>query len=366
MAPEDVLSLPAELIRRFTDPPVHGPDDGAPGAPWPGADTPDGALTATVSRAVAGAPGVHGVVVVQHGRILAEHYGSGHDHAWGRPLGEVAFTPTTLHDVRSVTKSVVALLYGIAWGDGTVPDPSAPLLDQFPEYSDLAADPAKAALTVEHALTMTLGLRWREELPYADPQNGEIAMMLAPDRWRYVLEQPIEIPPGTAWNYSGGASELIGRLVAQGTGVPLHEFARTRLFEPLGIGGFAWMAGHDGVVSAASGLRLAPRDLARIGRLVLDGGAHDGEQIVPAAWIERMLRPAASARWSSRYGYQWYLGGEGRRRWYAAFGNGEQSLFVHPELDVVIAVVTGNYDDGDTGPVGAVTSAVLDHLDPPA
>jgi CubicO group peptidase (beta-lactamase class C family) len=364
MTPEDVQSLPAELVRRFTDPPVHGPDDGAPGARWPGADVPDAALGAAVTLAVATTPGIHGVVVVQHGRLLAEHYARGTDHAWGRPLGEVSFTPGTLHDVRSVTKSVVALLYGIAWGEGDVPDPAAPLLDQFPEYADLATEPGKAALTVEHALTMTLGLRWREELPYADPQNGEIAMMLAPDRWRYVLEQPMDGPPGTRWNYTGGASELIGRLVAQGTGMPIHEYARARLFQPMGIGGFAWMAGHDGVASSASGLRLAPRDLARIGQLVLDGGAHDGEQVVPAEWIGRMLRHATTARRDTGYGYQWYLGGEGRRRWFAAFGNGEQSLFVHPELDLVIAVVTGNYDDGDPGPVGAVTTTILDHLDP--
>ncbi|MFX9054135.1 serine hydrolase, partial [Acinetobacter baumannii] len=87
------------------------------------------------------------------------------DEAWGRPLGEVAFGPETLHDLRSVTKSIVGLLYGIALDRGKVPAPDQPLMAQFPEYPDLAADPARRDLTIAHALTMTLGTEWDETLP---------------------------------------------------------------------------------------------------------------------------------------------------------------------------------------------------------
>jgi CubicO group peptidase (beta-lactamase class C family) len=99
--------------------------------------------------------GLHGLVVRRHGRLAAEWYGSGEDHQWGDSLGQVVFGPGVLHDLRSVTKSLVALLYGIALADGQVPGPAEPLMPQFPEYPDLAADPAKTDLTVEHALTMT-------------------------------------------------------------------------------------------------------------------------------------------------------------------------------------------------------------------
>jgi CubicO group peptidase (beta-lactamase class C family) len=105
--------------------------------------------------------GLHGLVVMRHGQTVAEWYGAGEDYRWGEPLGQVVFGPDVRHDLRSVTKSLVALLYGVALADGQVPGPAEPLMRQFPEYPDLAADPAKAGLTVEHALTMTMGLEWR-------------------------------------------------------------------------------------------------------------------------------------------------------------------------------------------------------------
>ncbi|SRR6266496_1537433 len=208
-------------------------------------------------------PNLHGVVVRQHGELVAEHYGAGEDFAWGRSLGRVAFGPDTVHDVRSVTKSVVALLYGIALDRGLVPAPDEPLLHSFPEHADLAVDPRRAGRTVEHALTMSLALEWDESGPYTSPANSEIAMELAPDRYRYVLERPVIGEPGQRWSYRGDASAIIGQLIRKGTGQFLPEFARAVLFEPLGIDTFEWMAGADGVASAASGLRLTPRGLAR-------------------------------------------------------------------------------------------------------
>ena len=291
------------------------------------------------------APGLHAVVVVRHGDALLEHYGCGEDSAWNVPLGVVAFGPGTLHDIRSVTKSITGLLYGIAHGRGVVPDPADPLLRQFPQYPDLAADAPRARLTVEHALTMSLGLEWKEDIPYTSPDNAEIAMELAPDRCRYVLERPIAEEPGARWAYCGGATALLGKLVCDGTGLPLPEFAREALFAPLGIDNFEWMAGPDGVASAASGLRLAPRDLARIGELVLADGQWDGREVVPAGWIRAMLQPRLSTEWGGKYGYQWYAEESAGHRWVAGMGNGGQRVIVVPGLGLAAAIAAGNYDD---------------------
>lgn len=288
--------------------------------------------------------GLHAVVAVRGGRTILEHYGEGEDFVWGQPLGVVRFGPETLHDLRSVTKSVTALLYGIALGDGLVPEPGAPLLAQFPQYPDLGAAPDRARLTVEHALTMTLGLEWREEIPYDSPANAEIAMELAPDRYRYVLERPVVEAPGGRWSYCGGATALLGGLIAEGTGRPLAEFAEAALFGPLGIERYEWTAGGDGVVSAASGLRLAPRDLARIGELVLAEGEWQGRRVVPARWIRTMVQPRLKTDWGAGYGYQWYLETVAGRRVVMASGNGGQRLVVVPDLDLVVAVLAGNYD----------------------
>jgi CubicO group peptidase (beta-lactamase class C family) len=291
--------------------------------------------------------GLHAVVAVRGGRTLLEWYGAGEDFAWGDSLGVVEFEPDTLHDVRSVTKSVTALLYGIALREGLVPAPAEALLRRFPQYPDLAADPQRARLTVEHALTMSLGVEWREDLPYNSPANAEIAMEQAPDRYRYVLERPILTPPGAQWTYCGGATALLGRLIADGTGQSLPQYGQAVLFAPLGIGSFEWMAGDDGVASAASGLRLAPRDLASLGELVLAGGAWHGQPIVPADWIHTMLQPRLQTDWGGQYGYHWYIESVAGHRLVAGMGNGGQRLFVLPELDLNVAITAGNYDDPD-------------------
>jgi CubicO group peptidase (beta-lactamase class C family) len=313
-------------------------------------DTHDAELARRLDDLVAAGrtPGLHGLVVLRRGQVVLEHYATGRDYAWGTDLGTITFDRQTLHDVRSVTKSITALLYGIALDRGLVPGPQAPLLAAFPEYADLASDPARQALRIEHVLTMTLGLDWDETVPYTSPANSEIAMELAPDRFRYILERPIVEPPGQRWRYCGGASALLGRLIVKGAEQTLPDFATEALFRPLGITSFGWLAGGDGVHSPASGLRLGPRDLARIGQVVLAGGAWHGQQVIPSAWLEAMLRPRVEIAPNFAYGYQWYLlshlGPSGAWRAQAAQGNGDQRLLIIPDADLVVALTAGNYD----------------------
>jgi CubicO group peptidase (beta-lactamase class C family) len=163
--------------------------------------------------------------------------------------------------------------------------------------------------------------------------------------------------PGKGYIYDGGATALLGRLIERGTGLDLHSFAKTALFEPLGIGASEWAKGTDGVASAASGLRLTPRDLARIGQMIIAGGKSDNRTIVPADWLEASFRPAAIVDDGRRYGYQWYVGelalpgktGTVAAKWVGAFGLGGQRLFVFPELEFVLAVTAGNYMTEDQG-----------------
>jgi CubicO group peptidase (beta-lactamase class C family) len=296
---------------------------------------------------------LHGVLVARRGRLVLERYWDGPDENWGMPLGRVSFGADTLHDLRSVTKSVVGLLYGIALERGLVPPPEEPLLRSFPEYPDLAADPQRMRLTVGHALTMMLGLEWDEiNRPYTDPVNSEIAMENASDRYRFILERPIVAEPGSSWTYSGGAVALIGALIARGTGKKLPEFAREALFEPLGISAFEWNAGEDGVASAASGLRLKPRDLLRIGTVVLAEGKFGDRQVIPRDWLSKSFQPVAPSFEGLEYGCLWFLGkallsGE-PRRWMGGFGNGGQRLWIMPDADLALVVTAGDYNSPDS------------------
>jgi CubicO group peptidase (beta-lactamase class C family) len=293
---------------------------------------------------------LHAVLVARRGSLVLERYSEGPDETWGAPLGHVSFGPDTLHDLRSVTKSIVSLLYGIALERGLVPPLDAPLLAQFPEYRELAADADRSRRTIGHALTMTLGMEWDEQRPYTDPANSEIVMEHAPDRYRFILDRPLVAEPGTRWIYSGGSVALIGALIARGAGKPLPEFAREALFEPLGISSFEWAAGDDGIASAASGLRLRPRDLLRIGVLVAGGGSINGKRIVSEDWIAGSFKPAIPTGDGLDYGRFWFLGNApapafaGTRPWMGGFGNGGQRLWLMPDADLVAVVTSGNYN----------------------
>ncbi|KAH8886427.1 beta-lactamase/transpeptidase-like protein [Thozetella sp. PMI_491] len=311
----------------------------------------DATLTAAIEAGRL--PGIHIAIISKSERTEVEQYHSGLDERWGDSLGSVDFGPNTLHDIRSVTKSIVSLLYGIALDRSLVPGLGVPLMDSFPEYADLAKDPARAALTIEHALTMTLGLKWDESGPYTSLENDEIGMEFAPDRYRFVLEKPVVTEPGTVWAYSGGCVALVGAVIARGTGKSLPEFAREALFEPLGISDFEWIKGADGVPSAASGLRLKAPDLLRIGLMCLRKGEWEGRQVISSSWIEGSLKPSVPIGDGMGYGRLWWVGyapdtsPEEAMNWVSAFGNGGQRLQLMASTETVMVTLCGNYNKPD-------------------
>ena len=296
--------------------------------------------------------GLHSVLVLLKNEPFAEIYFQGDDERWGVPLKDRQHGPDTLHDLRSVTKSIVGLLYGIALSEGKVPGLDESLVAQFPQYEDLASDPKRQAITMRDVLTMQMGTEWNEDLPYTDPRNSEIAMELAEDRYRFVLEQSMVTEPGTEWRYSGGATALLGRLIALGTGMPLNAYAQEKLFAPLGIEEYDWIEGQDGEPSAASGLRLSTHSLARIGQMINNGGTWQGRQIVPKDWLENTFERSVELT-GLHYGLHWYLASDGDPpRWMSGFGNGGQRLTVQPQHDLVIVIFAGNYNQPDAWKLG--------------
>jgi len=177
---------------------------------------------------------------------------------------------------------------------------------------------------------------------------------------------------GRYWTYSGGATALLARLIAKGAGQAIHAFARAALFDPLGIGPTEWLAGPDGEAFAASKLRGSPRDLARLGVLMLNGGAWGDRQVVSASWIVQSTAQIVGVDEFRRYGYQWYVGDYAfgppkgwapghLERWWGAMGEGGQRLFMLPGLDLVVAITADNYgaDDQWMPPTRAMREVVL-------
>jgi CubicO group peptidase (beta-lactamase class C family) len=298
---------------------------------------------------------VHAVLIERDGRLVYEEYFAGKDEHWGEPLGVVTFTRDTKHDLRSVTKSVVSALVGIALASGAIPSLDRPILDVFPEFKELQV-PERRLITPRHALMMAAGLDWNEDVPYNDPKNDEIVMIRSVDPLRYVLARPIVAAPGTTWRYNGGLTQVLGTTVQRATRQPLAEYARAKLFSPLGITDFEWLGSLAGVPSAASGLRLRPRDLAKFGSIYVHEGRWNGREVVSREWIfestrRRLTFPGQSAR---GYGYQWwhacYQVPSGRLEVPTAVGNGTQRVFLLRAHQTVVTVLAGRYNDFSTNP----------------
>jgi CubicO group peptidase (beta-lactamase class C family) len=299
---------------------------------------------------------IHAVLIERDGRLVYEEYFAGEDQRWGLPLGRVHFDAQTRHDLRSISKSVVSALVGIALASGAIRSLDEPILGFFPEpaYADLAT-PAWRGLTLRHALTMSAGLEWNENLPYTDPRNDEIVMTRSSDPIRYVLSRPIVGEPGSTWAYNGGLTQLLAEIVQRSTGQPLREYVRAVLFEPLGVDDMEWLGDLNGMPAAASGLRLRPRDLAKFGSLYLHDGRWQGRQIIPSDWVRESTRrhlplpSPVSAFGTHGYGYQWrhncYRTGSGTFESPTATGNGQQRIYVLPALRLVVTVLAGRYND---------------------
>lgn len=310
------------------------------------------ALGKMADRLAASGANIHAVLVVHHGKLVFERYLQGSDQVptsfFGSRLENVVFDVDTRHAMKSVTKSVASLAVGIAIDRGLIHDVDQPILSFFPELADLRT-PDTDGLLLRHALGMTLGLEWIESTPATgDLANDEARMYFSGDPCRYVLTRRTIAPPGRQFFYSTGALALVSAIVHRVTGRPLDEFARASLLEPLGVSGEEWSRmGRDS--DAGGGLRMRPRDMAKIGQLVLTGGRWDGRQIVSKGWIDASTASLIKATDDQDYGYLWWSGHATAHRrtvrWIGALGRGGQSIRIVPELDLVVAVTAGYYQD---------------------
>jgi len=307
---------------------------------------------------------VHSIVVARGGKLVYETYRTGFDQNWGTRLGTVPYTADMPHDVRSISKSVVSLLFGIALDQGLIASVDDPVHIYFPDYAALRT-PAKDRILLRHLLTMTSGIEWNESRSYySEANNSEIMMSDSTDPYRFVLEQPVRVEAGKAWNYNGGGTQLLAGVLQRKTGRSLVEFANEALFKPLGITKFEWTKmPANGEAAAASGLRLRPRDMAKIGELVLRKGLWNGHRIVSERWVEQSTRARPDGR--PPYGYQWWIGdaaaGDRDASWIAGIGLGGQRIYIVPAHDLVVVITAGLYTDSLEEQAG-VADGILDHV----
>lgn len=332
---------------------------------WPVADAQqqgfDAARLCGAVRAFRASPlNLHGLVIERGGKLVAESYRTGRDVPWLFVVPQdVAFGPATLHDLRSISKSVVSLLWGIAQAQGHLPPIHTPVLDLFPALADLRTQ-GRERITVEDLLAMRSGLAWDESGRQGRFTDDESGLAWRGDIPRYVLDRMLTTAPGAAFNYNSGHTAVLAHLIEARTASQLHDYARSRLFEPLGIKQSEWRTDLRRRDMAYAGLRLRPRDLARIGRLVLADGAWNGRQLVAASWVQASFQPRVPPDErelgpDGNYGYHWWLGkvrtgSAGSFTLRAAVGDGGQLLLMVPQLDLVVVLTAGEYGNPSVTP----------------
>jgi CubicO group peptidase (beta-lactamase class C family) len=302
-------------------------------------------LRAALDRAIQGddLATITGLLIVRHGQPVLEAYYRNCD-------------PRTFYNVKSVAKSVLSLLVGIALERGDLRSLNLRLVEVLPELAELNADPRTREITLEHLLTMTSGFRWQE--------NGPLMFeMVASENWvHFILSLDLTHEPGTHFTYTTAGSHLLSAALSRATGQSTLAFAAEHLFAPLGVDTTScvqspititngrtepesptlrWSTDPQGVVLGGVELFLRPGDLAKIGTLILNRGRWKDTQIVPAAWIEAATRHHVdtSVPDYSGYGYQWWLGSVAGHPTFVAAGYGGQRIYVTPDLDLVVVVM---------------------------
>jgi CubicO group peptidase (beta-lactamase class C family) len=313
---------------------------------------------------------IRSVLIARAGKLVVEEY-------FPRQAGDArerAFRRVAPVETTSATKSVTALLVGIAIDRGQIAGVEEPAATLLPE--DAAALPAELrdALQLQHLLAMSAGLSWDEwTRPYADPLNDHVQMLRNPAPLRYVFSRPAVAAPGETFAYNSGLSIALGEIIRHASGMRTDKFAEKFLFGPLGVTDFYWAKYPDELLQTGGGLFLRPRDMLKLGQLMLDGGRWQGQQIVSESWIRACTTnhaPAGAIPAAARadgYGYQWWLStlktADAEIASYTARGRGGQFILVIPRAELV-AVFTSPADNPLTfQPLDLIERHVLPAVD---
>jgi CubicO group peptidase (beta-lactamase class C family) len=293
------------------------------------------ALDEYIDEAYLGNPIVSSLVI-KNGYLVHETY---YEPSYGRGMNDT-------RNIYSCTKSVTSTLIGIAISHGNLSLDDY-LIDFFPNLTIANLDVRKSAVTVEHLLTMSSGLPWDEwSHGYNHPDNDWYRMTTSENWVEFVINRPMDYAPGEQWVYNTGGSHLLSAILTQATNMTAQDYAETYLFGPLGITDYIWARDPQGLNNGGSSLHLRPRDMAKIGFLFLNNGTWNGEQIVPADWVNQASDLQVTFSGARGYGYQWWVYGPistPQTACYSARGYLGQFIYVFPEMNMVVVFTADSH-----------------------
>lgn len=256
---------------------------------------------------------LHGLMIWRRGHVVAE--------GWWEPYG-----PERIHMTHSLTKSVTVTAVGMAIAEGRFKIDDK-VVSFFPEHLPANVSANLAAMTVRDLLSMRTG--------HEKMTSGSVWRPIKTSWIAEFFKIPVTFEPGTKFVYTSAATYMLSAIITKTTGQSTADYLKTRFFDPLGITGYEWDVGPEGISPGANGLSWKTADALKLGILHAQNGQWNGKQILPAEWIKAVQQPHTPGK----YGYQWWLGPNGI---YFADGLFDQYSMVFPEHDAVIAVNSAN------------------------
>lgn len=246
-----------------------------------------------------------------------------------------------MHDVASVTKSITSLLIGIAIDKGFIQHEAEKVLKFFPEI----VNPTKGldSLRVQDLLTMTSGFA----CGVADGEKALGEMRKTADWIKFIFDLPMLSKPGDRFSYCSCNFYLLGEILFRTTGLTPHAFAKTYLFGPLDISNSKWLSTYKNINHGWGDLFLMPADMAKIGKLLLDQGRWQNQQIVSKQWINKSIQTFSKLAEDKGYGYGWWT--NEKVGYYEAAGRGRQTISILPSKNMIVTMLGGEFDAATVG-----------------
>lgn len=276
---------------------------------------------------------IDGLLILRNNKLIYENYFHGYSN-------------DILHNMFSAGKSITSILVGIAIDKRFINSVNTPVTQLLPEYESFKnPDSRKDEITIEHLLNMTSGLDCEDWYQHTEEQ-----MQQSNDWVKFTFDLPMINDPGTHGSYCTGCAVTLGRVIENQSGLSLEEFANKYLFRPLNITSYKWHIMPDGKASGGGLFFLTPRDMAKIGLLMLNDGMQNGEQIVSKEWVEQSSQNKVKLLAFDGYGYLWWKQAFlNDIETYFADGNGGQHIFIVPSKELVIIFTGGNQNTGIGG-----------------
>ena len=292
------------------------------------------------------------ILVIKNGHLVAEKYYNN-------------YSKDLAHNVKSVSKSFLSALTGIAIRDGHLENHSLKMLDFFPEYVYPSIDPRKHDITVRHLLMMRAGI---------DNDDNLYHHIYYSSNWiKTTIELSLIYDPGTAFSYNTFQTHLLSAIITKASGMNTLDYAKEILLEKINIECASWDKGPQGYYFGGNNMYFTPRNMARLGDLYMHKGSLNGEQIVPAEWVDESLTNYtnwSNSTWGDlddvNYGYLWWLGEIRGHEVFLAIGHGGQFVICFPDLEMIVVTTSNNKVDGDTADQQerAVVSIVANYIVP--